>query len=60
MRLSIFDLMSSGMTYDEALNFQIKLIAIEGIIILLLYSLKIVIKKKFPMLYRKLEWHNIF
>lgn len=60
MGIDIFKLMDSGMTFKEAVNFEIKMCVIMIIAVVVLYILRFIIKKFFPNLYEKLKEYNIF
>lgn len=60
MGIDTFKLMNTGMTYEQAINFEIKICIIILIIVGTLYILKFIIKKFFPKLYEKLKQYNIF
>lgn len=60
MIIDILKLMDTGMTYQQAINFEIKLSIIIFIILGAMYLLKFILKKFFPNLYEKLKKYNIF
>lgn len=59
MGIDIFKLMNAGMTYEQAVRFEIKFCIVILIMIGILYLVEYIIKKYFNNLYKKLKIHNI-
>ena len=58
--LTTFNLMDAGMTYEEAIIFQVKFFIIAFIIIAVMYFVEKITKKYCPKIYQKLKQYNVF
>lgn len=58
--MTIFSLMESGMTYEEATIYQFKICAIMLTIVLVVCFMEKLTKKYCPKIYQKLKQYNFF
>lgn len=60
MGISVFELMKAyNISFEEAQILEFKIIGIMTLIILVLYTIQILLKKLCPKIYKKLEKINI-